>query len=155
VDTTEAEVRRNVGYLIWRLSMRWRAAMDRALAPMGLTQAQYSVLAPLYSMSRAGARPSQRELADLTGLDAVYISKLVRALEREGFVTRSTKAADPRAVELSLTEQGAAALQEAVKVVSELRQRLTEPLGGTAGARTAQLAEMLRQLLDAPETSSP
>lgn len=155
MDTTEAEVRRNVGYLIWRLSMRWRAAMDRALAPMGLTQAQYSVLAPLYSMSRAGARPSQRELADLTGLDAVYISKLVRALEREGFVTRSTKAADPRAVELSLTEQGAAALQEAVKVVSELRQRLTEPLGGTAGARTAQLAEMLRQLLDAPETSSP
>jgi len=155
VDTTEAEVRRNVGYLIWRLSMRWRAAMDRALAPMGLTQAQYSVLAPLYSMSRGGARPSQRELADLTGLDAVYISKLVRALEREGFVTRSTKAADPRAVELSLTEQGAAALQEAVKVVSELRQRLTEPLGGTAGARTAQLAEMLRQLLDAPETSSP
>jgi len=155
VDTTEAEVRRNVGYLIWRLSMRWRAAMDRALAPMGLTQAQYSVLAPLYSMSRAGARPSQRELADLTGLDAVYISKLVRALEREGFVTRSPKAADPRAVELSLTEQGAAALQEAVKVVSELRQRLTEPLGGTAGARTAQLAEMLRQLLDAPETSSP
>ena len=155
MDTTEAEVRRNVGYLIWRLSMRWRAAMDRALAPMGLTQAKYSVLAPLYSMSRAGARPSQRELADLTGLDAVYISKLVRALEREGFVTRSTKAADPRAVELSLTEQGAAALQEAVKVVSELRQRLTEPLGGTAGARTAQLAEMLRQLLDAPETSSP
>ena len=155
MDTTEAEVRRNVGYLIWRLSMRWRAAMDRALAPMGLTQAQYSVLAPLYSMSRAGARPSQRELADLTGLDAVYISKLVRALEREGFVTRSPKAADPRAVELSLTEQGAAALQEAVKVVSELRQRLTEPLGGTAGARTAQLAEMLRQLLDAPETSSP
>lgn len=155
MDTTEAEVRRNVGYLIWRLSMRWRAAMDRALAPMGLTQAQYSVLAPLYSMSRGGARPSQRELADLTGLDAVYISKLVRALEREGFVTRSTKAADPRAVELSLTEQGAAALQEAVKVVSELRQRLTEPLGGTAGARTAQLAEMLRQLLDAPETSSP
>ena len=155
MDTTEAEVRRNVGYLIWRLSMRWRAAMDRALAPMGLTQAQYSVLAPLYSMSRGGARPSQRELADLTGLDAVYISKLVRALEREGFVTRSPKAADPRAVELSLTEQGAAALQEAVKVVSELRQRLTEPLGGTAGARTAQLAEMLRQLLDAPETSSP
>jgi MarR family transcriptional regulator, organic hydroperoxide resistance regulator len=154
VDTTEAEVRRNVGYLIWRLSMRWRAAMDRALAPLGLTQAQYSVLAPLYSMSRAGARPSQRELADLTGLDAVYISKLVRALEREGFVTRSTKAADPRAVELSLTEQGAAALQEAVKVVSELRQRLTEPLGGTDGARTAQLAELLRQLLDAAETSS-
>lgn len=36
----------NVGYLVWRLSTRWRATMDRALAPHGLTQAQYSVLAP-------------------------------------------------------------------------------------------------------------
>jgi DNA-binding MarR family transcriptional regulator len=134
--------------------MRWRAAMDRALAPLGLTQAQYSVLAPLYSMSRAGVRPSQRELADLTGLDAVYISKLVRALEREGFVTRSTKAADPRAVELSLTEQGVATLQEAVKIVYELRQKLTEPLGGNDGERTAELADMLRQLLDVPEADN-
>jgi DNA-binding MarR family transcriptional regulator len=152
VADTETEVRRNVGYLIWRLSMRWRAAMDRELVPFGLTQAQYSVLAPLYGMSRAGLRPSQRELADLTGLDAVYISKLVRALEREGFVTRSTKAADPRAVEVSLTEHGAAILPEAVKVVTDLRQRLTAPLGGNDGARTGELAEMLRQLLDLPET---
>jgi MarR family transcriptional regulator, organic hydroperoxide resistance regulator len=151
VANTETEVRRNVGYLIWRLSMRWRAAMDRVLAPFGLTQAQYSVLAPLYSMSRGGLRPSQRELADLTGLDAVYISKLVRALEREGFVTRSTKAADPRAVELSLTEHGTATLPEAVKAVTGLRQRQTAPLGGNDGERTGELAEMLRQLLDQPE----
>jgi hypothetical protein len=27
--------------------MRWRAAVDRALAPLSLTQAQYAVLAPL------------------------------------------------------------------------------------------------------------
>jgi DNA-binding MarR family transcriptional regulator len=151
VANTETEVRRNVGYLIWRLSMRWRAAMDRVLAPFGLTQAQYSVLAPLYSMCRGGMRPSQRELADLTGLDAVYISKLVRALEREGFVTRSTKAADPRAVELSLTEHGIATLPEAVNAVTDLRQRLTAPLGGNDGARTGELAEMLLELLDLPE----
>jgi DNA-binding MarR family transcriptional regulator len=154
VADTQTEVRGNVGFLVWRLSMRWRAAMDRALAPLGLTQAQYSVLAPLYSMSRAGARPSQRELADLTGLDAVYISKLVRALEREGFVTRSTKAADPRAIELSLTGQGVATLQEAVTIVYELRQKLTEPLGGNDGEHTAELADMLRQLLDVPEADN-
>ncbi|HEX9543453.1 MAG TPA: MarR family transcriptional regulator [Streptosporangiaceae bacterium] len=148
---TKTEVRGNVGFLIWRLSMRWRAAMDRELAPLGLTQAQYAVLAPLYGMSRDGARPSQRELADLTGLDAVYISKLVRALEREGFVTRSTHAADPRAVELSLTEQGTATVQEAQKIVYELRDRLTSPLGGNNGAGTAELAKVLQQLLDTSE----
>ena len=90
---TQDQVRRNVGFMIWRLSMGWRAAMDRALEPMGLTQAQYAVLAPLHSMSSDGTRPSQRELADLTGLDTVYISKLVRALEHAGFVQRTESTA--------------------------------------------------------------
>ena len=41
------------GYLVWRLSMKWRAAVDRALAPLGLTHAQYVLLASLYGMERA------------------------------------------------------------------------------------------------------
>jgi DNA-binding MarR family transcriptional regulator len=147
----EDEVGRNAGFLVWRLATAWRAAMDRALEPMGLTQAQYAVLAPLYGMSRGGERPSQRELADLTGLDPVYVSKLVRALEGGGFVTRAVSAADSRAVELSLTEQGVATLREAAAVVSDLRERLTGPLGGTGGARTEVLTGMLRELLAVPE----
>ena len=76
---------------------------------------------------------------------------LVRALERDGFVTRSVKPADPRAVELALTERGAAAVEEGVNAVYELRERLTRPLGGNDGTRTAELAAMLRDLLDAAE----
>jgi DNA-binding MarR family transcriptional regulator len=148
----ETKVRGNVGFLIWRVSMRWRAATDRALAPLGLTHAQYSVLAPLYGMSAGGSRPSQRELADFTGLDPVYISKLVRALERQGFVTRSVKASDPRAVELALTERGADAVREGVRLVEAVRDRLTQPLGGNAGPRTAELARLLAELADMPET---
>jgi DNA-binding MarR family transcriptional regulator len=153
MSDTQSEVRRNVGFMVWRLSMAWRAAMDCALEPMGLTQAQYAVLAPLYGMSRDGRRPSQRELADLTGLDAVYISKLVRALERAGFVERSTSSADSRAVELSLTVQGVTTVRTATQTVSQLRDQLTKPLGGNDGTRTAELAGMLRELLDVPELS--
>jgi MarR family transcriptional regulator, organic hydroperoxide resistance regulator len=152
VSSIGAEVRGNVGFLIWLVSTRWRAATDRALAPLGLTHAQYSVLAPLYGMSAGGARPSQRELADFTGLDPVYISKLVRALEREGFVTRAVKAGDPRAVELALTERGMTAVREGIQVVTAMRDRLTRPLGGNDGARTAELARLLLELVDVPET---
>ena len=28
------------GFLVWRLSMKWRVAVDRAVAPLGLTHAQ-------------------------------------------------------------------------------------------------------------------
>jgi hypothetical protein len=41
--------------------------------------------------------------------------------------------------------------QEGVKIVYELRERLIRPLGCNHCARTAELAEMLRQLLDEPE----
>jgi len=151
VDGIEQEIGKNAGFLVWRLATEWRAAMDRVLEPSGLTQAQYAVLAPLYAMSRDGRRPSQRQVADVTGIDAVYVSRLVRTLERGGFVTRAVSAADTRAVELAVTEQGSAALQKAVRAVFELRDRLTAPLGGNDGARTAELAAMLRELLAVPE----
>ncbi|MER6983053.1 MarR family transcriptional regulator, partial [Streptomyces carpinensis] len=69
------------GFLVWRLSMKWRVAVDRAVAPLGLTHAQYALMASLYGMSRSGLRPSQRRLADRTGLEPLYVSKLARALE--------------------------------------------------------------------------
>src|SRR5262245_52747703 len=131
--------------------MKWRAAVDREVAPLGLTHAQYSLIAALYVLSRGGARPSQRELADFTGLDPIYVSKLARALERAGFVSRVVHPADPRAVQLSLTDHGSEVVQDAVKVVRALQDRLTRPLGGRRGARTAELVEMLLQLLDEPD----
>ena len=131
MSSIDAEVRGNVGFLIWRVATRWRAATDRALAPLGLTHAQYSVLAPLYGMSAGGARPSQRELADFTGLDPVYVSKLVRALEREGFVTRSVKAGDPRAVELALTDRGMTAVREGIQAVTRLLEQSLAKAGTT------------------------
>ena len=64
------------GGVLWRLTMTWRAAVDRALAYLDLTHAQYSVLASLYDMSLGGGRPSQRELADHIGLEPIYVSRM-------------------------------------------------------------------------------
>jgi MarR family transcriptional regulator, organic hydroperoxide resistance regulator len=149
------EVEANAGYLVWRLSMRWRAAVDRAVAPLGLTQAQYSLLASLYGLSQDGGRPSQRELADFTGLDAIYVSKLARALERAGFVVRAAHATDTRAVELSLTDHGTDVVRSAVRAVASLQERLTGPLGGSRGSRTREFTAMLVELLAHVEEQQP
>src|SRR5918912_4378459 len=103
-----------VGYLLWRLTTRLRAAVDRALAPLGLSHAQYTLLASLYGYSRSGAKPSQRELADWTGLEPIFVSKLARALEGAGLIERSQHPADPRAVQLQLTDAGAGVAQRAI-----------------------------------------
>jgi DNA-binding MarR family transcriptional regulator len=130
--------------------MKWRAAVDRAVEPLGLTHAQYSLLASLRSLQRSGRRPSQRELADYTGLDAIYVSKLARALETGGLVERATDLADTRAVRLSLSSKGIAVVDRAVPIVRELLEHLTAPLGGTAGKRTRSMMRELETLLAVP-----
>lgn len=135
------------GALLWRVTNKWRAAVDGALAPLGLTHAQYSVLASLYGLSRTGAKPSQRELADFAGLEPIYVSKLVRALARAGLLTRSGNPADPRAVQLTLTAHGQDTASRAVRVVRDLHAELTAPIGGTGSRRNQELVATLQTLL--------
>jgi DNA-binding MarR family transcriptional regulator len=135
---------------VWRLATKWRVAVDRALAPLGLTHAQYVLLAALHGLERAGRRPSQRELADETGLEALYVSKLARTLEANGLVARHRDPHDTRAVRLSVTDHGRERLRPAMRAVQELLERLLAPLGGRDSARTAALVGELAELLDAP-----
>lgn len=138
------------GFLVWRLSTKWRVAVDRAVGPLGLTHAQYALMASLYGMSRSGQQPSQRRLADHTGLEALYVSKLARALETAGLVARTRDPNDPRAMQLSLTEQGREVTLRAIKVVQGLLDQLLAPLGGQNSPRTRQFTRELAILLDAP-----
>jgi len=138
------------GFLVWRLSMKWRAAVDRALAPLGLTHAHYAVLSSLFGMERAGLRPSQRELADHTGLETLYVSKLARTLDSDGLIHRIRDPRDARTVRLTLTDRGRDAVRPAIATVQELVDRLLEPLGGRDDPRTAAFVRHLTTLLDAP-----
>ncbi|WP_431987404.1 MarR family winged helix-turn-helix transcriptional regulator [Streptomyces griseoflavus] len=142
------------GFLVWRLSMKWRVAVDRAVSPLGLTHAQYSVVATLYGMRRSGERPSQRRLADRTGLEALYVSKLARSLESAGLLERTRDPRDPRAVQLALTPRGVEVTGQAIELVQGLLRQLLEPLGGLDGPRTRAFMDDLTTLLDTPLTPS-
>ncbi|ALC23332.1 MarR family winged helix-turn-helix transcriptional regulator [Streptomyces pristinaespiralis] len=143
------------GYLVWRLSTKWRVAVDRALAPLGLTHAQYTLIASLHGVWRSGYHPSQRQLADHTGLEPLYVSKLARALESSGLVRRTPDPADTRAVQLSLTPEGEEKARRAVAEVRTLLDRLLAPLGGLDAPRTEELTRELRLLLETPLDAPP
>lgn len=144
-----------IGYLLWRVTTKMRAAVDRSLAPLGLTHAQYTLLASLYGFSRTGGRPSQRELADWTGLEPIFVSKLARALEQAGLLERGAHPADPRAVQLSLTDGGADVAQRAIAIVHALLEEFTAPIGGTRSHRARDLARTLQTLLGTEPRSDP
>jgi DNA-binding MarR family transcriptional regulator len=137
----------SLGYLVWHLTLRWRAQLDRSLAPLGLTSAQYAVLASLYGLSQGGARPSQRELADFAGLEPMHVSKLVRALQRAGLVERAGNPADTRAVQLAVTDRGVGVVTAARAAVLRLEEQRLAPLGGRGSRQSAQLREALLVLL--------
>ena len=130
--------------------MKWQAAVDRAVAPLGLTHAQYSLLASLRGLTRGGDRPSQRQLADHIGLDAIFVSKLISTLERNGLVRRAQHPSDSRAVELTLSETGTEVIDRAIITVLALQDQLTEPLGGLHSKQTKQFANTVQRLLAAP-----
>jgi DNA-binding MarR family transcriptional regulator len=137
----------SIGYLVWHLTLRWRAQLDRALAPLGLTSAQYAVLASLYGLSLGGARPSQRELADFAGLEPMHTSKLVRALQRAALVERAGNPADTRAVQLRVTDRGAQVLTAARARVLDLEEQRLSPIGGRDSPQSTQLQQTLLALL--------
>jgi DNA-binding MarR family transcriptional regulator len=136
--------------LVWRLSMKWRVAIDRALAPLDLTHAQFSQLGSLLDMEAAGLHPSQRELADRTGVEPLYVSKLARTLETAGLISRKEHPADTRAVQLALTEKGRDVTIQAAAVVRRLVDELLAPLGGLEGDGTEAFTAALQALLDVP-----
>jgi MarR family transcriptional regulator, organic hydroperoxide resistance regulator len=136
------------GFLVWRLSTMWRVSVDRALAPIGLTHAQYALLGSLYGLDHAGHRPTQRELADHTGLEPLYVSKLARTLDAAGVIDRAGDPDDTRAVRLSLTDHGRALTEQAVGIVHDLLERQFAPLGGLDSARTRSFVRDLQALID-------
>jgi DNA-binding MarR family transcriptional regulator len=133
--------------LVWRLSMRWQAAVNRVVTPLGITAAQYAVLVPLRNLEQAGRRPNQRELAAHTGLESLYVSKLARGLEGAGLVSRATDPADSRSVRLALTDEGRAVVATAVERVVALQEELLAPLGGLEGRAAGDLRAALVTLL--------
>jgi DNA-binding MarR family transcriptional regulator len=139
-----------IGYVVWRLAMRLRVGVDRALAPIGLTHAQYSLIASLYGLRQGGVQPTQRELADHTGLEPMYVSKLARQLEIAGWVERVRDSRDARSVRLAITPAGSEVTRTAIGIVGDLLDQLTAPLGGRSSARTLALQDSLEALLGAP-----
>jgi DNA-binding MarR family transcriptional regulator len=105
-------------------------------AESGLTPERLSLLSVLVF---AGPMPMSR-LAELEGVSAPAITRIVTALEAAGLVTRHGVTADRRRVEVRATPEGQ-------RVMDEGRRRRIEVLADVlAGVGTDELAEVSRAL---------
>lgn len=104
----------NPGFLLWRVTLRWQRAVAAALRPLGLTHPQFVVLSSAWWLGRDGRPPSQRELAEHAGMDAMTASQVARALEAKELITREQDRLDSRIKRLCVTDEGVALAQKAI-----------------------------------------
>jgi DNA-binding MarR family transcriptional regulator len=110
----------HLGYLIRQANVAVRAAMERALADIEATPAQFAVL----TMIVAYPGVSGAELARLTFLTPQTINVIVRNLVRAVAIEKTAHAVHGRVLRLTATAKGQALLKRCRARVQEVESRI-------------------------------
>jgi DNA-binding MarR family transcriptional regulator len=110
----------HLGYLVRQANVAVRAAMERVLADLDATPAQFAVLTMIVSYPGV----SGAALARLTFLTPQTINVIVRNLEKGGAIQKSADAVHGRILRLQATAKGQALLKRCRVRVMEVEARI-------------------------------
>jgi DNA-binding MarR family transcriptional regulator len=130
------------GFVLWQVASLWQRGVREALAPLGLTHAQFVLLASaawLGTHGESGGVVTQARIAEHARVDAVMTSEVLRTLERRDLVRRSAHPGDGRARRVELTPDGWALVQRAVVAV----EAVDEAFFAEPGPELRALASLL------------
>jgi DNA-binding MarR family transcriptional regulator len=129
-------------YLILGAQREGGRALTELLQPAGLTPAQAEVLAVVAEANRA---LTVREIGERLVCEGGSPSRLVGSVVNAGLLERGERPGDRRAVELSLTAHGEAAVKDVRRAEKELHEWLASSLSET---ELTALVRALRKLVD-------
>lgn len=130
---------RSLGFLLGDVSRLVRAQFDARAGTLGLTRAQWRVLARL--RRREGI--NQTELAEILEIESITLGRHIDRLEAKGWVERRPDPADRRAWKLYLDPSVKPVLAQ-MRKLSEATRR--EALKGFDGAESEQLIDLLLRI---------
>ena len=130
---------RSLGFLLHDVSRLMRIEYDRRVRHLGLTRAQWRVVAHL----RRNEGCTQATLADLMEIETPTLGRLLDRLEAAGWVERRPSTADRRAKCLYLTAKPSHIADELLRISSDLERDALNGLG------EAERRYMIESLLDA------
>lgn len=144
-DDAGIDLQTSLGYLLKEASSALRTAMEQALRPFGMTITHYSCLELL--AQRPGL--SNSELARGAFVTRQSMNVLLKALERDGFVTRADEPSVGRVLPTRLTPSGRRRLEAASRAVREVELRMLRELSEADQADALRiLRSMVRSLRD-------
>ena len=127
------------------LGRKWRAKVDERLKPTGMTLARFTVL---YWVNEAPEGASQRELADVVGIEGPTLVRLLHALEAQGLIERVASNSDRRAKGIRLTAAARPLLDELNRVTAEVSHEYLRKLERRRLPSAIRLATEAREALE-------
>jgi DNA-binding MarR family transcriptional regulator len=146
-DSASYQPRKSIGSLLSRVRVEMLAALDqelaadKRLAPLGLSAAQFIVIASL----AGDERKSASDLCKGISYDAGAMTRMLDRLEGKGLIRRNRSPEDRRLVHLELTDEGRAAYPRMRELSLAVANRF---LRGFSKAEARQLEGLLGRMLE-------
>lgn len=134
--TSDPYLTRSLGFLLADVSRLVRHRFDQRARTLGLTRAQWRVLAQL--RRREGI--NQTDLAEIMEIETITLGRHIDRLEAKGWVERRRDPADRRAWKLHLKEKAQPVLNK-MRALSEATRE--EALAGIPAAERERLIDLL------------
>ncbi len=128
---------RGPGFLLTESARLLRKLIDRRLQPLGLTRAQWSILAILSNQEGL----SQSQISAKLEIEKSTAGRLIDQVEKSGWIERRPIAGDRRVWGIHLTDR---ARQLLVQVETVILRSRTEMLQGLSAAQQDYLSEILQ-----------
>jgi MarR family transcriptional regulator, organic hydroperoxide resistance regulator len=137
------EAEASPGFLLWQVATMWQREVRVALDGVGLTHAQFVMLASAAWLGgqNADAPVTQAQIAEHARTDAVMTSEVLRTLERKRLVRRRAHPGDGRARHITLTAAGRTLVKKAIALV----EAADEKFFAAPGPELRALARLLRK----------
>ena len=140
------DLSRSLGFLVHDVARLMRRAFDRKVKHLGLTRAQWFVLAHLYRTDGQ----TQQHLADELDMQRAPLSRLLDRLVAGGWVERHPDPADRRANRIFITEKFGPLMSEGIvagegltdEILSGLSEQTREEFLNTLACARTKLVTM-------------
>ncbi len=128
---------RGPGFLLTDSARLLRKLIDRRLQPLGLSRAQWSVLAILFNHEGL----SQSQISDELEIEKSTAGRLIDQVEKSGWIERRPILGDRRLWGVHLTDQARELIADVESVILQTR---TEMLRGLSTEQQQDLSEILQ-----------
>lgn len=119
-----------------------RSEIERRVSRLGIHNSQHRMLMYLAQMDHT---PSQRELADLLGISPAAVTTMLKALEREGYVSRCMTDEDNRRNNVFITEAGRRKIEESCLIFDSVDEATFD---GFSEAELVFFSELLDRMIN-------